>query len=69
MNILSYNEVVKQVIKDLQEHRPKDVGFLSSVHNYGTKNGFITAPQARVVGGMYKTTFQGGKYIEHNWWK
>ena len=42
--------------------------FIHGIANTCQRSGFVSAKQAKCVGGTYKTVVNGGRYIKHDWW-
>lgn len=44
------------------------INIISSIQTFGQQRGFITKPQATLIGGAYKKYINNGQYIKHDWW-
>lgn len=56
-NILAHNDCTTETHK-----------FISDIKTTCTRTGFVSAKQAKCVGGTYKSVVNGGRYIQHDWW-
>lgn len=68
---LDFTHEVKDACNEIIEHPktwPNVRKIISSISKFGEDRGFITGPQASMVGKVYKQVIHNGKYVHHDWW-